>query len=77
MKYLALLGALLVICVLLTRQSPVSGVQQSVAEADAVAPPTSVVPAPSPTAGAALKQPIDRTKAVLERVRERNGDGEF
>ncbi len=77
MKYLALLGALVVICLVLTRQSsPVAGVQQSMAEADAIAPP-SIAPAPSPTAGAALKQPIDRTKAVLEQVKARNGEGEF
>ncbi len=76
MKYLSVLGALVIICILLTRHSPVSGVQQAVAEADAIAPPATA-PAPSPSAGTALKQPIDRTKAVLQQVKARNGDGEF
>jgi hypothetical protein len=76
MKYLSVLGALVIICILLTRNSPVSGVQQAVAEVDAIAPPA-VAPAPSPSAATALKQPIDRTQAALQQVKERNGDGEF
>ena len=33
--------------------------------------------APAPPATSGLRQPIDRTRSVLEKVKARNGDGEF
>jgi hypothetical protein len=40
----------------------------------AAAPTSTQAPAP---ASSNLRRPVDRTRAVLEQVKQRNGDGEF
>jgi hypothetical protein len=77
MKYLAVLAVLVVIYLVLARESPVAEVTEAVAQSEA-APLTQGPRDPAPaTGGSALKRPIDRTHAVLEQVKARNGDGEF
>lgn len=76
MKYLGLLVALVIIYVILARQSPVEQVKDAIVQSEA-APLTQGGRDPAPTAGATLKRPIDRTHEVLEKVKTRNGDGEF
>jgi len=76
MKYLALLAVLVVIYLVLARNSPVEQVKDAVAQSEA-APLTQGAREPQPAAGSALKRPIDRTHAVLDQVKARNGDGEF
>ncbi len=76
MKYLGLLIALAIIYFILARESPVDQVKEAIVQTEA-APLTQGGPAPAPTTGTALRQPLDRTHAVLEKVKARNGDGEF
>ena len=76
MKYLALLGALVAIYLVLARQSPIKEVTEAVTQTEAA--PLSEGPretAAKPVT--ALKRPIDRTQDVLQQVKTRNGDGEF
>lgn len=76
MKYLALLGALVIICFLIARQMPLGEVKDAVI-ATGSAPLAQGNRDPAPSTGTALKRPIDRAHAVLEQVKARNGDGEF
>ncbi|MCE9610003.1 MAG: hypothetical protein K8R23_07315 [Chthoniobacter sp.] len=77
MKYLFLLAAIAVAYFVLARGTPVAPVAQAITASEA-APLTSGPRAPAAPAGTnVLKSPIDRTHAVLEQVKPRNGDGEF
>ena len=75
MKYLLLLGAAAAIYFMLARHTPVAPVVEAVRQAE-VAPLTTgdrnVKPATT-----AFKRPFDRTHEALEKVKTRNGDGEF
>lgn len=75
MKYLFLLGAAAVIYFVLARQAPIAPVVAAVKQTE-VAPLTTggrdVKPATT-----AFKRPLDRTHEALEKVKTRNGNGEF
>ena len=76
MKYVFLLIAVAVIYYFLARSSPVASVKE-VVTAQEVAPLTTGSRETAAPAGTALKQPFDRTHAVLDQVKQRNGNGEF
>lgn len=77
MKYLFLLAAVAVVWLVLALNSPVASVQEAVT-ASAAAPLTTGPREPAPPAAtSALKAPLDRTHAVVEQVKARNGAGEF
>ena len=76
MKYLGLLVVLVIIYLVLARQSPVDEVKEAIAQTEA-APLAQGGRDPAPSAGSTLKRPLDRTHEVLGKVKDRNGDGEF
>ena len=76
MKYLSILVVLGIVYLVLARQSPVDHVKEAIVQTEA-APLTQGAREPALTAGSALKRPIDRTHEALEKVKTRNGDGEF
>ncbi len=85
MKYVFLLITVAAVYFFLIRKAPVGAVVKEVTQEEA-APLTSGPnnghgPATAPAAPApgtnALKRPIDRTKEVLNQVKQRNGNGEF
>lgn len=76
MKYLAVLAVLAIVYLVLARQAPVADVTEAMAQADAV-PLAQGAREVAPAATSSAKRPIDRTNAVLQQVKERNGDGEF
>lgn len=76
MKYLGLLVVLVIIYTVLTRESPVDQVKEAIVQTEA-APLTQGGREPAHTAGSTLKRPFDRTHEALEKVKTRNGDGEF
>ena len=76
MKYLLIVGALVVICVMFLRKPSIPPRTETNAQSAAAA----VAPVPQPAsapASTALKRPIDRTHQVLDQVEKRNGAGEF
>lgn len=76
MKYLALLAAVAVIYFVLARRTPVTEVKEAMAQTE-VQPLTQGPRAVAAPATSALKRPLDRTHAVLDQVKARNGGGEF
>ena len=76
MKYAVLLAAIAVVYYFLSRSAPLVPVAQAVTAQEAVALSTGPRPS-SATEGSALKQPLNRTRAALDQVQRRNGDGEF
>lgn len=76
MKYVGLLVVLAIIYFILAREAPVEQVKEAIVQSEVVPLTQGGPPAPS-TAGSTLKRPIDRTHEVLDKVKERNGDGEF
>lgn len=83
MKYVFLLITVAAVYFFLIRKAPVTPVVKEITQQEA-APLTSGpnnAPATAPAAPAqgtnALKRPIDRTKEVLNQVKQRNGNGEF
>ena len=76
MKYIFLLAAVAVIYFFCVRAAPVAPVAEAVMQKE-VAPLTTGGRAVPPPANTALKRPFDRTHAVLDQVKQRNGNGEF
>jgi hypothetical protein len=76
MKYLSLIAGLAVIYFVLARHTPVSDVKEAMSGTEA-APLTQGPRDPAPRASDPFKQPLDRTHAVLDQVKARNGTGEF
>jgi hypothetical protein len=77
MKYLYLLAGVAVVYFVLGRQSHVAPVVQTIVASEA-APLTTGPRAEASAPGTnSLKNPIDRTHAVLEQVKARKGNGEF
>jgi hypothetical protein len=77
MKYVFLLAAVAVVYYFLSRSAPIAPVVKTVT-AQEVAPLTTGPRNPPPAASStALKRPLDRTHAVLDQVKQRNGNGEF
>ena len=77
MKYLFLLAAVAVVYLVLARNSPVAAVQEAVTASEAAPLTTGPREPAAPAATGSLKAPLDRTHAVLEQVKARNGAGEF
>jgi hypothetical protein len=77
MRYLALLAVVAVIYFVLARRSPVTEVKEAMAQTAEVQPLTQGSRDVVPAASNSLKRPIDRTHAVLDQVKTRNGGGEF
>jgi hypothetical protein len=80
MKYVFLLITVALVYLFLVRKAPVAPAVKEITQQE-VAPLTTGpagAPAASPTQSTnALKRPIDRTKEVLNQVKQRNGNGEF
>lgn len=76
MKYLGLLVALVIVYLILARESPIDQVKDAIVATEA-APLSQGGRDPAPGAVSTLKRPLDRTHEVLEQVKTRNGDGEF
>jgi hypothetical protein len=82
MKFIALLLGMAIICVLVVKRAQPSQVAEAMREADAVVQPVSNAPTtPLPAAAnrntTGLRAPLDRTRSVLDQVKQRNGNGEF
>jgi hypothetical protein len=65
MKYVFLLAGVALVYFVLVRSAPVSQVKEAIVHPEAA------------DSRINLKRPIDRTNQVLEKVKTRNGDGEF
>ena len=77
MKYLFLLATVAIVYFVLARNTPVHSVKEAVIQSE-VAPLTTGPREPAaPAATSSLKAPLDRTHAVLDQVKARNGTGEF
>jgi hypothetical protein len=84
MRFLALIIVIAIIYLVLKHHGPTSSVPEAMREADAV---TQTTPAPTPASPTAtaqpaqptsgLRRPLDRTRNVLDQVKQRNGGGEF
>ena len=88
MKYLALLGALVIVYLVAAEmRSTSAGAKSSIAEATAEAAkvnptaprtqPTPAGPGATPAAKTSLRAPIDRARELNDLVKQRNGGGEF
>ena len=80
MKYLFLLAAVAAAYFLLARNTPAVAVAKAVTASEAApltTSPRAPAAAPAEARTNALKSPIDRTHAVLDQVKPRNGAGEF
>jgi hypothetical protein len=83
MKYVFLLATVAVVYFFIVRKAPVAPVVKEITQQDAAPLTTGPAggPAPAPAASPqhtnSLKRPIDRTKEVLNQVKQRNGNGEF
>jgi len=82
MKYVFLLTTVAVIYFFIARKAPVAPVVKEITQQEAA--PLTSGPAGAPSTAAtpgehtnSLKRPIDRTKEVLNQVKQRNGNGEF
>ncbi|HEY3902045.1 MAG TPA: hypothetical protein VGM54_25760 [Chthoniobacter sp.] len=84
MKYVFILATVAAIYFFIVKKPSVAPVVSAVTQAEAAplttgprgGEPTPVANAPA-RASDYLKKPIDRTKEVLNQVKQRNGDGEF
>jgi len=84
MKLVSLLVGMAIVCLLVVKRAQPSQVAEAMREADAVVQPVKSTSAASTPAGAAantpstgLRAPLDRTRSVLNQVKQRNGNGEF
>ena len=77
MKYLFLLATVAVVYFILARNTPVHSVKEAVIQTEVVPLTTGPREPAPPAATSSLKAPLDRTHAVLEQVKQRNGAGEF
>jgi len=83
MKYIFLLATVAVIYFFWARQAPVAPVVAEITQQEAGPlttgprnPPAAATPAPAERTNS-LKRPIDRTREVLNQVKQRNAAGEF
>jgi hypothetical protein len=84
MKYVFLLATVAVVYFFLVRKAPVAPVVAEITQQEAAPPttgprnpPATVTPAAPAVHTNSLKRPIDRTREVLNQVKQRNGGGEF
>lgn len=76
MKYVFLLILVAGVYLFLTRKAPVGSAVKEITQEEA-APLTSGSNNPPAQGTNSLKRPIDRTKEVLNQVKQRNGNGAF
>ena len=81
MRFVALLVAMAIVCLLVLKRAQPSQVAEAMSEADAVVAPTTAVATATPSApaqgGPSLRAPLDRTRAVLGQVKKQNSESEF
>ena len=77
MKYLFLLATVAIVYFVLARNTPVNSVKEAMTQSEAAPLITGPRDPAPPAATSSLKAPLDRTHAVLEQVKARNGAGEF
>ena len=77
MKYLFLLAIIAIVYFVLARNTPVNSVKEAITQSEAAPLTTGPREPAAPAATSSLKAPLDRTHAVLEQVKQRNGAGEF
>lgn len=83
MKYVFLLATVAGVYFFLIHKAPVAPVVEAVTQQEAAPLTTGPRGAPAASPGNStvssdpLKRPFDRTNAVLEQVKQRNGNGEF
>ena len=77
MKYVALLIVVLAIYLFWAHQSPVARTVDAVNGSEAAALSTGPKAPVAAAEKSGLARPIHRTNEVLEKVKTRNGDGEF
>ena len=83
MKYVGLLVVLVIILYAFkSRVTAPTGIEDANREVAATAPATPTVapaaaPPQAPAPSSNLRRPIDNTRSVLQKVKQRNGDGEF
>jgi hypothetical protein len=79
MRFAALIIVVAIIYIVSARFNPANSVAEAMKEADAVTPQVSAQTTiqKGPRSSPSLRTPLDRTRAVLEKVKHRNGDGEF
>ena len=77
MKYLFLLAIIAIVYFVLARNTPVNSVKEAITQSEAAPLTTGPREPAAPAASSSLKAPLDRTHAVLEQVKARNGTGEF
>ncbi len=79
MRFAALIIVVAIIYVVSVRWNPANSVDEAMKEADAVTQPASAETTTQNghRSSPSLREPMDRTRAVLKKVRQRNGDGEF
>ena len=93
MKFVALLLGMAIVCLLVVKRAQPSQVAEAMQEADAVVAPVnsgsssrpSMTPTPSasspqsskPGGTTGLRAPLDRTRSVVDQVRQRNGANDF
>jgi hypothetical protein len=80
MKYVFLLIMVALVYLFLVRKAPVAPVVKEITQQEAAPLTTGPANAPAPApaqSSNSLKRPIDRTKEVLNQVKQRNGNGEF
>jgi hypothetical protein len=82
MRFVALLVAMAIICVLVLKRAQPSQVAEAMSEADAVvapagAPAATATPAAAAQSGTSLRAPLDRTRAVLGQVKRQNAEAEY
>lgn len=76
MRYVAILAVLAIVYVVLARRSPVAEVKEAMTQTE-VQPLTQGPREVAAPAASSIKRPLDRTHAVLDQVKARNGGGEF
>lgn len=82
MKYLAILAVVVLVCLYYTRETPQGSLEEANRAGETLSPvvaaPTPKPAAtPKPSAGSALRRPLDRAHEVADKLKERNSGGEF
>lgn len=82
MKYLSILVVVVLVCLYYTRKNPDGFLDEGNRAGETISPdgatPTpKPAGAPTPSAGSALRRPLDRAHEVADKLKKRNSGGEF